>query len=494
MEQILKMKQIFKSFSGVEVLHGVDLTLNEGEVLGLLGENGAGKSTLMKILMGIESPDAGSIEYMGKTLNVQGAAQALKAGISMVHQELYPILEMTVAENIFLGRECSKLGFSNDRQQEKWAQQWLDKMGLPISPKTKMKELSISEMQMIEITKALSYGAKIIIMDEPTSAITNAEVEILFDKILQLKKEKVSVIYISHRLDEIERITDRVEILRDGTVAAVDNTKNFDMDTIIRHMVNRKVTDVYPEFQNQIGDVMLTVKDLSRLGEFENISFQLHSGERLGIAGLMGAGRSELVHTIFGDRIPASGQIIVQGEKVRFKCPSDAIKKKIALVTEDRKALGLNLGASVKDNGSICIEKREAKWKIFSNNKKTKELVDQMIKELSIKVASREQSVSDLSGGNQQKVVLAKWLLNEPDIIIFDEPTRGIDVGAKTDIYHLINQLALNGKGVIVISSELPELMGITDRILVLSEGKLTGELTRENFDSEVIMQFASGI
>jgi ABC-type sugar transport system ATPase subunit len=491
MNKVLNMENVRKSFSGVEVLHSVDLDLYAGEVLALIGENGAGKSTMMKILMGIEIPDSGDITLLGKQVAITNTAQALRLGIAMIHQELYPIPEMTIAENLFLGREFANFGFVNIRKQERETIKWLQKMDLDISPKTKMKDLSVSETQIVEIAKALSYGSQIVIMDEPTSAITTSEVNKLFEVIQLLKSEKIAVVYISHKLDELPLIADRVQILRDGKSITTKKISELSVDNMIRYMVNREISNVYPRCNNKIGETVMEVRSLSRKGEFDAVSFKLKKGEKLGIAGLMGAGRTEIVSTIFGDRRADSGDVYFKGTKLNAAKPSDAIKRKIALITEDRKRFGLNLMGTSKDNISICIDKRES-MAGFLNNRKTNNFVDQIIDQLSIKVTSRNQIVENLSGGNQQKVVLAKWLLTEPEIIIFDEPTRGIDVGAKSEIYNLINDLVLQGKSAIIISSEMPELIGISDRIIVMSQGRIKGELSRENFSQEIIMQLAA--
>ncbi len=491
MKNILKMNKIVKSFYGVEVLHGVDLELYSGEVLALIGENGAGKSTMMKILMGIEQPDSGSIELFGKETEISSPSKALHSGVAMIHQELHPILDMTVAENMYIGREVRKFGVVNMKLQEKMTSEQLDKMELNISPSMRMGDLSVSEIQMVEIAKAVSYGSKILIMDEPTSAITEEEVHQLFKIIEKLKNAGIGIIYISHKLDELPIIADRVQILRDGNFVHAQIMEEITRQDMIKYMVGREITEVYPKCDNEITDVVLEVKNLTRKGEFNNISFCLHRGEKLGIAGLVGAGRTELVTTIFGDRHIHSGEIYLNGERLKLRHPIDAIRKKIALVTEDRKLFGLNLLASVKDNIMMCIDKRESTLG-FLNNRRANELSDIMIDKFHIKVTSRDQVVSNLSGGNQQKVVLGKWLLTEPDIIIFDEPTRGIDVGAKAEIYNLINNLVMQGKSVIIISSEMPELISLSDRIIVMSEGELMGELFSKEATQEMVMSLAA--
>jgi len=491
MTEILRMKGVVKSFSGVEVLHGVDLSLNEGEVLALVGENGAGKSTLMKILMGIEQPDSGEIFLNGVKTIIPGPAHALALGIAMIHQELNPVPEMTVAENIFLGREVNRFGFVSRREQERLTEAWLQKLRLRIPPATRMRDLSISQTQMVEIAKALSLNSKILIMDEPTSAITQQEVNDLFHIITMLRDEGIGIIYISHKLDELFQISDRVQVLRDGNVINVTPTKETSRRAMVRDMVGRELSTIYPTCDSQLGEVLLEVRDLTRYGEFESVSFSLRAGEKLGIAGLMGAGRTELVSTIFGERQPDRGEIHVKDKVFAPRHPNDAIRQKIALVPEDRKLMGLNLIMTVGDNITMCVDRRESRFGLL-NIKKNKEMVEEMVGSLAIKVHSYSQNVENLSGGNQQKVVLAKWLLTNPDILLFDEPTRGIDVGAKAEIFELINSLVMQQKAVIMISSEMPELVGMSTRVLVMCEGRLIGELSGADITQENIMALAS--
>lgn len=493
MDQYLSMTNISKSFSQVQVLYGMNLDVREGEIHALIGENGAGKSTLMKILIGVYSCDGGEIKIKGQKMTFHSPRDSFAAGISMIHQELLPILDMTVAENIFVGKEIRKFGIVNKEEQNRRASEMLKALGVDIAPDRMMRTLSISEMQMVEIAKNISFGAKLVIMDEPTSAITESEVEKLFKAIRLMKSKGISVIYISHRLEELFEISDRITVLRDGHHIATMNTKETDKDTLISMMVGRQITDVYPESTNVPGEVCLEVKNLSRKGDFENVSFALKKGERLGIAGLMGSGRSELVQTIFGERKATSGTITLSGKQVSIKRPGDAIKHKIALITEDRKKFGLNLLATSRDNLTSIIEP-DLCHKGFFDGKKANSKAIEMIDRLNIKVSSPKQIVGSLSGGNQQKIVLGKWLLCDIDIFIFDEPTRGIDVGAKNEIYKLINQLAAQDKGIIIISSEMPELMGLSDRIVVLHEGRLQGELEKDQITQENIMRLASGI
>jgi ABC-type sugar transport system ATPase subunit len=491
MKTILEMKGIVKSFAGTEVLHSVGFELKEEEVHALIGENGAGKSTLMKILMGEHKADAGLILLDGREVIIPSPAKALNLGISMIHQELYPIPDMTISENIFLGREPSKLGIVNEKELEKITAEQLQSLNVDFNPKAKMRELSVAETQIIEIVKAISYNSRIIIMDEPTSALTGSEIDNLFEMIKLLKSEKVAIIYITHKIDELVKIVDSVTVLRDGFVAGNGKIEEMSTQRLVSMMVGRDITDMYPKTKNVIGKTILSVRGLTKQGEFENVNFDLHTGEILGIAGLLGAGRTEIVTSIFGDSKLDQGEIVIKGKKVSLGHPKDAVRYKIAFVPEDRKLLGLNLVGSLSDNIILATHKRVSSAGIIKK-RKCRKYVDSMIAALSIKAVSRDQGVAYLSGGNQQKVVLAKWLLNEPDILILDEPTRGIDVGAKAEIYRLINDLARAGKAIILISSELPEIIGMCDRVLVLHAGRIRGELTREELSQEKIMTLAS--
>ena len=498
MEYVLELKNIYKSFPGVKVLEDVTLQVRPGEVHALMGENGAGKSTLMKILMGIYKADQGSIFLEGKETAMHGPKDAMSKGISMIHQELNTVLDMEVAENVFVGRELLKKGFEKlkivdiARMREETGK-YFREMNIDIDPRAKMRTLSVAEMQLVEIVKAISLNSRIIVMDEPTSAITEKEATVLFAQIERLKKQGVAIIYISHKMDEIFRISDTITVLRDGQWIGTKPAKELDNDMLIKMMVGRELTDIYPKDPVKIGDVILEVKNLSRGKKVQDASFSLRKGEVLGIAGLVGAGRSELVETIFGLYPKTGGQIFLHGKEVHIKSAADAIKNKMALITEDRKQTGLNLIVSVKENiASVSIGKLSTHGIV--NDKKINEVSEKYIRELKIKTPDGNAIVGHLSGGNQPKVVLAKWLLDEPDIIIFDEPTRGIDIGAKRDIYLLINNLAKEGKAVIVISSEMAEVMGICDRILVMAEGRINGEVRREEFSQEVIMGYASNI
>ena len=490
MEKLLEMKEICKSFGTNNVLKNVQFDLFAGEVHALIGENGAGKSTLMKILMGMYKKDSGSLSVLGSDEAYTNPDQALKAGVAMIHQELNPIPDMSVAENIFLGKEKRKWIFTSKKEQEKESKRYLDMLGIDLEPSVLMRELSVSEMQMVEIAKALSYGARIIIMDEPTSAITEAEVEKLFQNIKMLKEQGTGIIYISHKMDELFEISDRITVLRDGQYVFSKKTKDLCPNDLIKAMVGREITEIYPESKSKIGEVILKVKHASRKGEFKKIDFELRKGEKLGIAGLMGAGRTELMMAVFGAAKLEEGEIEIGGVPVRIQSPKDAIRQKIALVTEDRKRYGLNLTASVEDNAVSVIESSLSKFG-FYRRKLGRKAAEEMISRMNTKVTGMDQIVGSLSGGNMQKVVLSKWLLNDPDIIIFDEPTRGIDVGA--EIYKIIEELACKGKGIIIISSEMPELIGLSQRIIVLHEGEQTGELRGKEMTQENIMTLASG-
>ena len=496
MEYVLEMKDICKSFSGVKVLENVSLSVKPGEVHALMGENGAGKSTLMKILMGIYKMDSGSILINGQSASVSGPKDAISKGISMIHQELNPVLDMEVSENIFIGRELLKPGLEKfkivDRSaMREEAAKLFKSMNININPKTVTRSLSVAEMQLVEIVKAISLNSKIVIMDEPTSAITEKEVDVLFEQIRRLKEQNVAIIYISHKMDEIFRISDTITVLRDGTLAGTGASSYLNRDKLISMMVGREIKEVYPKEETEIKDVILEVRNLNRGKKVRDVNFQLRRGEVLGIAGLVGSGRSELVETIFGIWPSTSGTIVIDGKEAAIRHPKQAIAHKVAMITEDRKQTGLNLKTSVEHNISLVSIEKLSKRGII-DKKAEAEAADKYIKSLKIKTFSRKTPVISLSGGNQQKVVLAKWLLDEPEIIIFDEPTRGIDVGAKRDIYLLIGELAKQGKGIIVISSEMPEVMGISDRILVMCEGTIAGELKRNEFTQEAIMNFAS--
>lgn len=490
MSVLLEMRGIRKSFYGNEVLHSVDLTLEAGTVLALMGENGAGKSTMMNILVGIHKRDGGTIRIDGQEVNIESPHDAQKLGIAMIHQELSSVVEMSVAENIYLGREPVKNGFIDYRKMYKDTEELLKNLNINLNPKTKMGKLRVADQQLVEIAKAVSQNARILIMDEPTSSITDREVENLYGIIRDLKMRKTGIIYISHKMEEVYTITDQITVLRDGASIATWNTKEATNDMVVKAMVGRELTEQYPKRKVEIGDTILELKNFTQEGVFENISFKLHRGEILGLVGLVGAGRTETMQALFGITKPDSGEVYLKGQKVEFKKPVDAIKNGLAYVTEDRKGEGLVLPMSIAHNITLPSMK-ELSRKIFIKQKEEKDRVGKEITDLKVKTTSPNLAVKNLSGGNQQKVVLAKWMLKNPDVIIFDEPTRGIDVGAKAEIYKLMNEFVAEGKAIIMISSELPEAMGMSDRILVLSNHKMSGELSKNEFNQKSLMKLA---
>lgn len=489
-QNILQVQNLSKSFLGVKALDNIQFGLQKGEVHALMGENGAGKSTFMKILMGLLKPDSGEIIFEGEVLKSHNVYENLQKGISMIHQEILVVPELTVAQNIFLGRETNYRSWLNDKAINQKAQEILDAIGIKINAQTKIKNLSIAEMQMVEIAKAISNNAKVIIMDEPTSALTDNEVMMLFKIIKDLKAKGVAIIYISHKMDEIYEITDRITVLRDGEYIATKNTNELDKNALIALMVGRQINDLFLENNSIKGESILSVKNLNKKGKFKDINFEVHAGEVLGIAGLMGAGRTEIARAIFGLDEYDSGEIIIKGNKVEIKSPEDAIKNGIGYVSEDRKALGFIPALSIKENISLSSLGNFAKtW--FVNASNEHEAATRLSTDLKIKSTSINQKVMTLSGGNQQKVVIGKVLLTAPSLVILDEPTRGIDIGAKFEIYKLINQLTDKGIAVIMISSELPEILGMSDRIMVLSKGKQTALLSKQEATQEKIMQYA---
>lgn len=487
---LLDMKQIIKSFNGVEVLHGIDFSLRAGTVHALMGENGAGKSTLMKVLAGVHKCDDGEIWLKGKKTEIQSPRHAQELGIAMIHQELSPVPEMTVAENIFLGREPRKGLFVDYKKMYADTEKLLGEMKVRVSPRAKIGRLKVADQQLIEISKAISLNADIIVMDEPTSAITDQEVEILFKTIADLKKKGTGIIYISHKMDEIFRIADDITVLRDGTYVNSWEAKDIDNNTLIKNMVGRELNEIFPKIKVPAKNVVMEIRHFTKENQFEDISFLVREGEILGIAGLIGAGRTELMNAIFGLEKPDSGEVFFEGKKVEIRRPSDAIRHGIAYVTEDRKNEGLVLEMGVGQNITIASMKTLSSG-MFIKRQEEKKTIDDQIRALRIKVHSTRQLVGKLSGGNQQKVVLAKWMMKNPKLLILDEPTRGIDIGAKSEIYKLMGEFVEKGNSIIMISSEMPEAMGMSDRILVLSNGRLSGELSREEFAQEDIMKMA---
>lgn len=485
---LIELKDIHKSFYGVEVLHGVNFVLRSGTVHALMGENGAGKSTLMKVIAGVHDADSGKILLDGKEVTIPSPAKARELGIAMIHQELATEPEMSVAENIYLGREPGRFGMVDYHQLYRQTGELLNNLGININPRSKMKQLRVADQQMVEIAKAISQNARVVIMDEPTSSITDKEVENLFKMIRGLKESGVGIIYISHKMDEIFRICDEMTILRDGTYIDTFKAADVDENTLIKSMVGRDLGVQFPKVEVPIGETVLEVQHLTRAGEYEDISFKLHKGEILSFAGLVGAGRTELMHSIFGITKPDSGNILLNGKEVNFKSPREAIQNGIAYVTEDRKGEGLVLPMSVEKNITIASLKSFVK-NGFLQKKKETEVVKDEVASLGIKVARTSLSVKSLSGGNQQKVVLAKWMIASPNILIFDEPTRGIDVGAKAEIYKIMCDYVSKGNAILMVSSEMPEAMGMSDRMIILSNHRCSGELSRNEFNQEAIAQ-----
>lgn len=487
---VLELKGISKSFPGVKALDKVNLKLRPGSVHALCGENGAGKSTLMKIINGIYTMDEGEIWYKGEKITPQSPKAMIEMGVATIHQELSPILDMTIAENIFLGREPL-----NSMKTLDWKRLWddarklLDEFKLSYDPKTVMSDLTVSDIALIEIVKAISRDASVVIMDEPTSSITESEVHILFENIQRLKEKGVGIIYISHKMDEIFEICDEVTVFRDGQWVHSCTIDEIDKNGIIKKMVGREITDQFPKTEAPLGETVLELIDFTG-DRFKNINFKLRAGEIVGFAGLVGAGRSELFRAVFGLDPIQSGQMRLEGKEITFHNAQQAIDAGVLMASEDRKREGVVLCRPIRENITLSSLKSIESGGVL-NLKKEKKNVDDMVKALSIKIASPESPVSSLSGGNQQKEVLAKWLLRSPKVLILDEPTRGIDIGAKYEIYKLMCDLANQGVAIVMISSEMPEILGMSDRVAVMSQGKLTGEMPRKDATQENIMELA---
>ncbi|MFC3885602.1 sugar ABC transporter ATP-binding protein [Bacillus songklensis] len=487
------MKSICKSFPGVKALDDVHFSIHRGEVVGLLGENGAGKSTLMKILSGIYTPDSGEIQFEGKNVTLNGPKQSQNMGISIIHQELNLLPHLTVAENIFI-QSLPKKGLKLDRKKLfSEAQKLLDDLGFDIDSRSLVEDLTVGTQQMVEIAKALSFQSKVIIMDEPTSAITEQEAAKLFQIIKTLKEKGIGIVYISHRMEEIYEICDRVVVLRDGCNAGEGDSKELSPEQIVNMLAGREMSQIYPERAKEHGDrVVLEVKEFTRKGTFEDISFQLYEGEILGFSGLMGSGRTEVMESIFGSTSINSGQMWIENQEVKIKSTRDAIKYGLALVPEDRRHQGMVGEFTVTQNITLSTLKKFSGFLQKVNFRKERETAESYISQLKIKTPSGDTVISNLSGGNQQKAIIAKWLESKPKILILDEPTRGIDIGAKSEIYQIMLELAAKGTSIIMISSELPEVIGISDRILVMASGKITGEFKKEEATPEKIMLCAT--
>lgn len=491
-ECVLEMKNISKSFAGVKALNNVTFKVMKGQVHVLVGENGAGKSTLIKVLNGIYKADAGEIYFKGELIKDHSPKAMLDKGVATIHQELSPVYEMTIAENIFLGREPMKNGMVDFKTMNNETKALIEKLGYNYKPTTQMKELTVSDMQIVEIMKAISRKATLIIMDEPTSSITESEVAVLFKQIISLKKEGVSIIYISHKMSELFEIGDVATVLRDGNTIESKPISEWTNESLIASMVGRELTNVYPKKEATIGDTVLQVKDFNRDNVFSDINFEVKSGEILGFAGLVGAGRTEVFRAVFGLDKKTSGEVILNGKRLAIKRVSDAIDEGIAMVSEDRKGEGLVLCRSIKENMSLSNLKLFLKGGVLDKRKEL-ETDLKLAKDLRVKMHSIDEDTGHLSGGNQQKVVLGKWMLTDAKVMIFDEPTRGIDVGAKYEIYKLMCDMAEQGVAIVMISSEMPELIGMCDRILVMADGKIQGELHREEVTQEKILTLATG-
>lgn len=492
-QKVLEMKNINKSFGGTHALNEINFDLELGEVHALLGENGAGKSTLIKILGGIYQPNGGTVLINGVVTNVENVQAAQAAGIGIIHQEIVLVPYLSVAENIFLGRELiTKFGLKDIKAMNQKASEMVKTLGLDIDVSKAVGELSIAQQQMVEIVKAISFKVKILVMDEPTSSLSDDEVEKLFQTIERLKKNNVSVIYISHRMEELFRISDRVTVIRDGTYVGTVKTKETNVDELVAMMVGRNLQKYYTRTYSMQEKEILKVEHLTKNGMFKDIDFTVHKGEILGFSGLIGSGRSEIMTAVFGGFNYDSGTVYLNDKKVHFKNSHQAIENGIAMVPEDRKKQGLILNNSVGFNITLACLKFAMNSLLISDRKR-QEIINKYISDLNIKTASTGISVSSLSGGNQQKVVLAKWLAAKPELLILDEPTRGVDVGAKSEIYAIMNKLANEGMAIILVSSELPEIINMCDNVCVVRNGRIVGKLPKEELDQENIMKYATG-
>jgi len=495
-ENVLEMRQVSKSFPGVKALKNIDFSVKKGSVHALMGENGAGKSTLMKILYGIHSADEGEVIFKGNPYVVKSPIDAIKKGLSMIPQEINPALNLSVASNVFLGKELTfkkGLRLINQKKMIKDTQVLFDELDIDIDPSVLMSELSIANAQLVAIATAVSYNTDLVIMDEPTSALTEKEIDKLYAIIRNLRDNKnIAVVYISHKLDEVFEICDEVTVIRDGEFIGTDTIENFTKDKLISMMVGRSMKEFFHKEKCEIGDVLLEVKNLTLEKKFTDISFSLRKGEVLGVAGLMGAGRTEIMEAVFGYKPADSGEIFLNGVKIEINEPNDAIKHGLAFVTEDRKATGIFPELSVKDNMVMPDITNYLQFGLLNSKKINKDCQSQR-QAIAIKTPSLDQLIKNLSGGNQQKVLISRWLLTVPDILILDEPTRGIDVGAKSEIHRLIGELAKRGKSIIMVSSEMPEILSMSDRIIVMHEGAYSGELLRDEATQEKILQLATG-
>ncbi len=489
----IEMKGICKSFGTNQVLRDAGFYLQDGEVHALMGENGAGKSTLMKILTGVYTKDAGTVLVDGQEVCYKSPQEAEKAGIVFIYQELNVLFDLTVEENLFMGKEITKkFGVCDKKAMRAKAQEVMDRMGVNIPVNAVMSDLSVGQQQMVEICKALMVDAKVLIMDEPTAALTESETEVLFEVIEGLRKKGVSIVYISHRMEEIFRLCDRITILRDGQYIDTRFIRDITMDDVVQMMIGREIGERYPQRNVSIGEEVLRVEGLTHQKFFKDVNFSVRAGEVLGVSGLMGAGRTEIMQAIFGNMPIVSGKVYINGQEARIKNPRQAIAAGIGFITEDRKTEGLLLEKSIAENIEIANLKKVSKNAVLSK-KSGKELVQKGIDEFRIKCFNSAHLCNNLSGGNQQKVVLAKWIYTDPKILILDEPTRGVDIGAKKEIYNVINDMAAQGVAVIMVSSELPEVLGMSDRIMVVHEGHVTGIIDGRTADQAKVMTLATG-
>ena len=487
------MRGIVKEFPGVRALDQVSLTVREGTVHALMGENGAGKSTLMKCLFGIYEKDAGEILLDGERVEFKSPKQALDNGVAMVHQELNQALKRNVMDNIWLGRYPTKWGFTSEKEMEEKTRAVFEDLGLSIDPKRMMGTMSVAQRQMAEIAKAVSYNARVIVLDEPTSSLTEEEVGHLFRIIDTLRKRGCGIIYISHKMEEILQISDEITVMRDGAHVATEPAESMTMEKIIRLMVGRELSNRFPPKNKEIGDTVLEIKNISsRYAKVKDVSLTVKKGEIVGLAGLAGAGRSELLENLFGISARAAGELHLNGKQIFNRTPREAIASGFAFLTEERRATGIFGILDLTENTTISSLRKYRRWKLLLSDRKRRSDTDNMIRRLAVKTASRETQIRTLSGGNQQKVILSRWLLTSPQILLLDEPTRGIDVGAKYEIYLLLQELAAAGKSILIVSSELPELMGVCHRIYVMSGGEITGEVNAAEATQEQIMMLAA--
>lgn len=490
----MRISGVEKSFPGVKALSNIEFSVRKGTVHALCGENGAGKSTLMKIIMGLYKADKGQIYIDEKPVEIKNPIQAREYGISMIAQELNYVPELSVEENLFLGRlPVNKLGKVDWKKVREETIKFLKEEKLPYEPTQKLKTLTVSDIQMLEIIKAVTNNAQIVIMDEPTSSITEREVKQLFDKIAELKAKGVSIIYISHKMDEVFQIADDITVLRDGTVVSTDRAEDLDLDTVISRMVGRKLSNVYPKEEIEIGEKAIEVEDFSQDNLFENVNFYARKGEIVGFAGLVGAGRTEVMRTVFGLDPHKTGTVKIDGKPVVIKNASDSIKNGLVMLSESRRDDGIVPVRSIQENATLASLKQYI-YGGYTHRSKEKKEVKEMFGKMNVKAPSMDTEISKLSGGNQQKVLLARWMLCNPEIMILDEPTRGIDVGAKYEIYKLITDIVKEDKAVIMVSSELPELIGMCDRIYIMCQGRISGCITKDEFSQETIMKFATGV